>query len=377
MQIAAKQKVLFSAICVFLLGSVLLSSAKASKFPTRFNVQRVNYIANYSSQDELCKEQQSDVASSKPGFIGRKFARGALIGSSFVYSCGYICTKSLQEILNPEIINVLRFFIASLCFLPVIIINGSKGLPYVWAGVQLGLLCAVAFATQSFAISYSTVSKAALFSSLAVIVPPLLEIFSPTHSAVARNDSSVLVIKTPFFGRLLQSRLFPAFLAFLGAAFIEYGGAEVPHFADLFLLLTPLSFGIEFWRNEYFAKKFPSSVNVVSGYTMLFCTLFLTLWGGFRRALPVTIIEWKEVFVKLISRPLMLSMLLFLGILSTAVTALVEQRSLNCLSASETGIIYGSEPVFASLLSCFLLKEPVTWKAVTGAVLIICSCLLL
>ena len=98
-----------------------------------------------------------------------------LIVCTMMYGSNYVTTKYMQRRLAPSLTTTLRFFIASLFFLPEVLrYKGDAMLIYI--GCEIGFYCAVAFCVQAVTLQLTSASKNAFLSSLAVVLIPMLDI---------------------------------------------------------------------------------------------------------------------------------------------------------------------------------------------------------
>lgn len=292
-------------------------------------------------------------------------AKSSILLCSMIYGFSYIVTKNLQEKLSPELINVLRFSLATVCFIPEMI-QTKFSFILLRIGFELGFLCSLGFMTQSIAITMASTSKAALFTSLTVVIPPVLDVI---ESKLFKSTDQLGDGKQKgLWQRLRQSKFTAAFLAFFGAVVVECGDVETPHLRDLLLLVTPLSFALCFWRSEKYAARYKLPAKAVTGFMMLFSTLFFALWAAFHSQLPVNVGDWNEIWLALCSKPILFLNLLFLSLFATAYTAISEQHSFHVISATEASIIYSTEPIFATLFSYLFLNEKIGWNIFIGSI---------
>lgn len=302
-------------------------------------------------------------------------AKRTLLLCALVYGSCYVSTKHLQGIIPGELINFIRFSLAALWFLPDIVsFRGSSNV--VLVGFELGFWCAIGFLAQAMALKFSSASKAALFSSLGVLIPPVLDYFEalitkqkPAHQTVGTTQNMNAfqkVIKSPFFSPIL---------AMLGAGIIEWGGIEQPHWSDLILLVTPLCFATCFWRSEKHAARFPQDTNTITGLMLTTSAIFFCFWSLWTSTFPYSKVEWLNTWQVLSKDWRNLAVLVFNGLVATGWTALSEQKSLKVLTAADTSVIYALEPIFASIFSFLLLNEHIGINTVLGAVLIILACI--
>ena len=321
-------------------------------------------------------------------------AKLALLVSAAVYGLSYVVSKDLQDHkefgIQPGVLNGIRFFLASsLFFLDLlqsmstllserlfpkrntrILRNDHSSLLLrdqqqraLIAGLELGLWASLGFLSQSLALQSSSASKVSFFSGLTVVVTPLIAYIETVWLAIKRillsgngnaavtiaanSDSSVV---SPSFLASLSSWVAPC-LAVAGAAVLELGDAHAQSsstasssgLSNIYLVLTPLAFGIWFHRSEALAaaaktaaaamQRSPERSNssssgsvytrVVTGSMLLIAALVSYIYsycmecdGG--RTSP-------GLWMLFQSRKVAIPMVMFIGLVATGWTALVEQ----------------------------------------------------
>lgn len=316
-------------------------------------------------------------------------ARRLLVLCSLVYGSTYSTTKFLQEQLPSQLINVIRFMFGSSLFLwDIIQFRGS--IDVIIVGLELGLWCGLGFIAQCAVLTISSASKAALFTSLGVIIPPILDFIASIlsaedgnksrNSAVLKNEH--LTVKEPqlvstvmkILHSVCRSPYFSPILAILGASVIEWGGIEQPTYSDFLLLMPPLCFAMCLWRSGRIAVKHPQHTNTITGIMLFTTALMAAVWASFNGQLPGNKTEWIDLWNVLVSDVRWIPMLLYNSFISTGWTAITEQRALKVLSSSDTTLIYSLEPVFASIFASWFLNELLGWNTLLGATLIVLAC---
>jgi drug/metabolite transporter (DMT)-like permease len=66
--------------------------------------------------------------------------------------------------------------------------------------------------------------------------------------------------------------------------------------------------------------------------------------------------------------------ILWTGVVTTALTSFVENFAMKNLSASESTIIYSTEPLWGTAFAAVTLNESIGWNTVLGAILILAAC---
>mmetsp|Transcript_20924 Transcript_20924/g.29980 ORF Transcript_20924/g.29980 Transcript_20924/m.29980 type:complete len:417 (+) Transcript_20924:157-1407(+) len=365
-------------------------------------------------------------------------AKWTLLLCAIVYGLNYVISKDLQDSkdygIEPGRLNAIRFFLASSVFLADIyhsfinaiqnkdetindnILSRNQQATALFTGLELGLWAACGFLSQSLSLRFSSASKVSFFSGLAVVVTPLISMvvkkLSSSASKTVKNTSAVDITAinvSPIWGiawcKKHSGWLAPC-LAVAGAAALEWGGMDGAGWGDLYLLLTPLAFGLWFHRSEIHSiamqkeaevrtinkqyqqqqlflkdptiviKTVPSSLmvnkltKVVTGTMLLTASLLSFLFSHFTEMKPLSESFNMQHFPKIAG------LLLFSGLISTGWTALSEQKAMRFISAAEATLIYTMEPLFATAFAFYFLHEEVGINTAVGAALIITACLL-
>ncbi len=353
-------------------------------------------------------------------------ARLNLLACTLLYGSNYMMTKSLQNSIQPEMINVFRFMIPFLYFIPTIL-RQKNGLGPLVAGLELGLLCAIGFTTQAIALQKSSTNKVAFFIGLGVIMPPIFDTIQSlydlikslqnnhsidqklvnkaesthsTHTGSERMLRSASKLKVPqatvpapthsiatsstqqnlklMLIRILKSVYISPLLAICGGTILEFTNTiEPPQLSDLLLLVTPLSFSLCFYRSSILSTNAhnANSTKFITAIMLLTTTIVSALYAYSCHQLPLQLTSWSTLLNTITSDYKVMAMLLYTSVVCTGWTALSEQKALKVLSAAETSLIYTLEPVFATLFGFLFLQEQITVSIFIGAVFIISACL--
>lgn len=329
-------------------------------------------------------------------------ARLLLILASTMYGSNYVSTKLLQENLPASLVTFFRFSIASIFFLPsVLTFRGDFGA--IWGSIELGIWCAIGFISQAKALNHTSASKVAFACGLGVIMPPLFDLIADvwnrkfgkpavvsTHvHAGGKQDKkfgwgkiSMPPTMTPpppppsegtsLFNRNWgKSKIIPPLLAIIGAAILEWNGLEEPaDMSDIFLLLTPFSFAMCFWKSQDHSRVYPNDTGVITGTMLSTVSVITFLWALWADDLPSGPKQMSVFFQKMTDWSVYVP-LLYTGVGTTAWTSYIEQRALQVLSATDTTLIYTLEPIFATFFACRFLGESFTWSTGIGGAFIV------
>jgi drug/metabolite transporter (DMT)-like permease len=172
--------------------------------------------------------------------------------------------------------------------------------------------------------------------------------------------------------------LLPALFATLGVACLELGGSLRPGIGDAWALLQPIFFGLSFWRIEKLFFQNKENIDAISFTAgMMFMVAGLSsLWviqdlaaHEFTDALRVVHSQ-----IKSLSQGNVVFSLLWTGVVTTAVTSLVENQSMKILSAAESTVIYSTEPLWGTVVASYMLNEHIGLNTAVGALCILLAC---
>jgi len=175
----------------------------------------------------------------------------------------------------------------------------------------------------------------------------------------------------------LVQRLLPALLAASGVGCLELGGSSLPEVGDFWAFLQPLFFGFSFWRIESHMRmsQKPGEAQAFTGAMMATVAVFSVAWsylnsleasstnGELLQNLPALLSDWKVS-----------AAIAWTGIVTTALTSYGENIAMKRLSASESTIIYSTEPLWGTAFAAVALGEEVGFNTAVGALLILLAC---
>ncbi len=268
-----------------------------------------------------------------------------LWGATFV-----IVKEALNDVSSMAFIAI-RFLIAALILLPFMR-NKSFTKQNVRAGVLLGVLLFMGFATQTVGLKYTSATISGFLTGTAVIMIPILQI--------------IIEKRVPTKGVVIG-----AFMVMIGIAFLSSGGNSILG------LLNDLG------------KNF----NIGEGLTIV-CALFFALYIIYLDVETSKYDFWTLLFLQIVTTAVL--SILFLGvftqtnleplklnftsnlvwaifytsIFATLITTALQTKYQKNVTPAKAGIIFSFEPIFAATFAFFLLGEKITNFGYLGAGLI-------
>ncbi|MDJ0801029.1 MAG: EamA family transporter [Calothrix sp. MO_167.B12] len=259
-----------------------------------------------------------------------------LILVTLLWGTSFIVIKETVATIPASVLVFTRFGLAAILFLPFLQFNRQL----FQGSLEIGLWIFAGYGTQTLALQYTTVNRNAFITTLYVVILPLL---------------------LGLLGRHIKWQiLITALLAAIGIGLLSYENSP-PNLGDAWSFATALSWVMYIWRLETYANKL-SSLSLTGGQ-LLATAGFSLLWVG------VSNRDWLTITTVTETLPWM--SLLYLGIITTAITTWMQTWGQARISAPEAALIYPLEPVWASLFAYSILGEKLGIQGLVGAVLII------
>ena len=265
-----------------------------------------------------------------------------LIMVTVIWGGGFVASDMALESLSPFQIMAVRFFIASVCMT----VMGVKEIKTITkeelkCGCILGTALFAGFALQIVGLQYTTPSKNAFLTATNVVIVPFI----------------ALVI----YRKKIETRsLIGAVMAIAGAGILSLNSDFSVGLGDILTLLCAVGFAFQiFLTGEYVGRIRPTVLN------------FLQMTTAFVLSVAGCFVEGAKI------RPGGKSILavLYLGLVSTTVTYLLQTVSQKYVEETKAAIILSMEAVFGTVFSVFLLHENVTAKMILGSALILSAVL--
>uniref|UniRef100_A0A0E0KI10 EamA domain-containing protein n=1 Tax=Oryza punctata TaxID=4537 RepID=A0A0E0KI10_ORYPU len=246
-----------------------------------------------------------------------------------IYASDIPVLKEVEALTDPAVFNMVRFVVSAIPFIPFAI-RAFEDRHVRNSGLELGLWVSLAYLSQALGLISSDAGRASFLTAFTVIVVPLIDgIFGAS------------IPKLTWFG---------ATVSLLGIGLLECGGSP-PCVGDVLNFLAAVFFGIHMLRTEQISrstdkKKFLALLSFEVGKLNLYLT---------------TSFPWIPA--------------LYTGVFSTVLCMWAEMVAMGDVSATETAIVYGLEPVWGAAFAWFLLGERWDNAAWLGAALVLCGSL--
>ncbi|GMP59208.1 hypothetical protein CsSME_00022582 [Camellia sinensis var. sinensis] len=257
-----------------------------------------------------------------------------------VHASNILVVKEVEAIMDPAAFTVVRFAMSAIPFIPLVL-HARGDAQTCNAGIELGFWASLGYLMQALGLLTSDAGRTSFISMFTVIVVPLLD---------------------GMLGAIVPARTrFGALMSIFGIAMMESSGSP-PSVGDLLNFLSAVFFGIHMLRTEHISRSTDKeNFLALLGYEVCVIALLSTMWyflggwiGGIHEGNP-SLWTWTMFWDWMAAFPWL--PVLYTGVFSTGLCLWVEMDAMRDVSATETAIIYGLEPVWGAGFAWFLLGE--------------------
>lgn len=257
-----------------------------------------------------------------------------------IYASNISVVKEVQVTMDPSLFTVVRFALAAIPFIPFVL-RACGDRQTLAVGTELGLWVSLGYLFQALGLLTSDAARASFISAFTVIVVPLVD---------------------GMFGAAVPAYTwFGAIVSLVGVAMLECSGSP-PCGGDILNLLSAVCFGIHMLRTEHVSRSAKKeNFLALLGYEVCVVAFLSTIWfilrGTFNYANQLSMGSWSWTILCdwFVSFPWIPA--LYTGIFSTGLCLWAELAAMCNVSATETAIIYGLEPVWGAAFAWFFLGE--------------------
>lgn len=243
--------------------------------------------------------------------------------------------------INASVFVTVRFAMAALVFLPIIIKElrqtKAKILGY---GALLGVLNSMAYFCQTKGLVTISPARSAFITGISVLLVPFLSpLFKLSKPKI--ND------------------LYCALLCLTGLYILT--GADVSHFSqgDILTLLGALATATSICLIQKISKQ-TTRILLFVFYQIVF-------------TIPLPLLATQPADYAPLFNIVTIIAILFCAIFATTLVFYLQLRFQRDTSATRAAIIYALEPVFATIFSYWIVQEPITVNTLIGGGLIFLS----
>ncbi|MFM5980606.1 MAG: DMT family transporter [Sphaerospermopsis kisseleviana] len=255
-----------------------------------------------------------------------------------IWGTSYPLLKEAVSSLSPAAIFATRFIVAALPFTPYL---RFLNLSLLRDGALLGLIIFCTLNLQTFGLETTSADRAAFIASFNVIIVPLLG---------------------QLLGRQVLLKTFlAAALAIFGIGVMCWENGEIV-IGDLLMLGNAFLYSIYILRLESISQRHP--VLPLAAVQLWVIAIVSLIWGA-----PDLFRQHEIISANF-------GVLLYLGLVDTAGTIVLQVLAQRWVNAYETALMYTLEPIFGAVFSFLLLGEKLGIRGFIGAIFILVAMVL-
>ncbi|MBN1537049.1 MAG: DMT family transporter [Anaerolineales bacterium] len=271
-----------------------------------------------------------------------------LLLASLFWGIGFSAQRVGVTHLNPNFFNGLRFLLAGLVLLPLVLLRWKRIQPMkktaVWGSVVAGVVLFGAASLQSMGVRYTTAANAGFITGLYVVIIPII--------------LSIVFKRSP-----RRSIWLAAAVATIGLFLLSTGGSIRLNNGDALVLFSALFWGLHVlvigWLVKYADVFF-------LGVVQFFICGLLNLWVGWgppdRGGMVEILGVWHAI--------------LYNGIFSVGLGFTLQALGQEVAPAADAAIILCMESVFSAIFGWILLGEYLLPVQILGCVLMLAGMML-
>ncbi len=268
----------------------------------------------------------------------RRQADLLLVFTCAIWGLSFPTVKVALADASPLAFVAIRFMLGALILLPGTRLRPLPSRGEWFAGLLLGALLGVGFATQAVGLAYTTASRSAFIVALSSVLAPLV-------AFVAVRE------------RLSWWTVAALGLATAGIYFLTDPGAGGLNRGDWWTLITALVFGAQIVAVHELGLRFDIR-------RLVFIEIVVVAVGVGVAAPLLEPVRFAVTTQSLLA-------LAYCGVAATAVALLLQMRAQKDLSSGRAALLFCTEPVFASLASWLWLGERLSLTQWVGGGMIV------
>eukprot|EP00929_Paragymnodinium_shiwhaense_P050144 TRINITY_DN25274_c0_g1_i1.p1 TRINITY_DN25274_c0_g1~~TRINITY_DN25274_c0_g1_i1.p1 ORF type:complete len:485 (+),score=109.83 TRINITY_DN25274_c0_g1_i1:60-1457(+) len=268
---------------------------------------------------------------------------------------------------SEAVVAAVRFLVACVPFLPLLPKHMNR--TSIISGVEIGLWCTLGYISQAMGLQTTEASTGAFLCSLAMVVVPVVKSITGHPVANIIWVAVALAVSGTGFLTGFLSNPFDSTAA-AGAAAAAAGG---PGMGEILCAVTAVGFGLMFARMDDYAKEEDFDVMGCTIWQVITLTVAMMVWAVLACGPAGAMSEATGLLTGGFD---VLGPLLWVGIVTTAGVLYIETWCMERMDGAEAGVIFASEPVWATLFASQMLGETFGLTEGIGSFLILSACLL-
>eukprot|EP00443_Scrippsiella_acuminata_P038054 CAMPEP_0115194052 /NCGR_PEP_ID=MMETSP0270-20121206/13875_1 /TAXON_ID=71861 /ORGANISM="Scrippsiella trochoidea, Strain CCMP3099" /LENGTH=359 /DNA_ID=CAMNT_0002607349 /DNA_START=213 /DNA_END=1288 /DNA_ORIENTATION=+ len=275
-----------------------------------------------------------------PGWLWRL----VILALCVIWATNFAVIKEImaEPGISAQLYAVSRFTVAAIALAPFLLTLSSREV--LLRGIECGSWVAFGYLGQALGLMTTTAAKSCFICTLNVVFVSLVVGFTRKKFDPQAAIAAVLAVS--------------------GVAFLELVGSQPFVLGDALSLAQPIGFGMGYVRLEQIMADSPQDANGITAVKVMIVAL--ASWALFLLSAG-TLPDFSPVF----DSPVALTGILWTGLITTALSLLVESVAFRYVDASSASIIFTTEPLWAAVFAMWLISEPFSVADGLGGLLVV------
>jgi len=277
----------------------------------------------------------------------------ALFTITIFWGVTFAIIKLALNDISPMLFTAIRFSFAALLLLPFLwkpLFNSN--IDVIKAGLFLGLLYFIGFATQTIGLYYTTATKSGFITGTFVIFIPILQLILERKSPGKGNLIGIILV---IIGLILFSSKGMTVLDIIS----ELGSNF--NIGDTLTLICAVFYALYVVYIDIITKKYDYRALIILQVVFTgFAGIVITFLFGMTGIEPIRLDFNKTVIL----------VILYTAIFSSILATVIQTKYQKTVTPTKAGIIFSIEPIFAALFAFLIIHESVSSFGIIGCIFI-------
>lgn len=277
----------------------------------------------------------------------------ALFTITIFWGVTFAIIKLALNDISPMLFTAIRFSFAALLLLPFLwkpLFNSN--IDVIKAGLFLGLLYFIGFATQTVGLYYTTATKSGFITGTFVIFIPILQLILERKSPGKGNLIGIVLV---IIGLILLSSKGMTVLDIIS----ELGSNF--NIGDTLTLICAVFYALYVVYIDIITKKYDYRALIILQVVFTgFAGIVITFLFGMTGIEPIRLDFNKTVII----------VILYTAIFSSILATVIQTKYQKTVTPTKAGIIFSIEPIFAALFAFLIIHERVSSFGIIGCIFI-------
>jgi drug/metabolite transporter (DMT)-like permease len=277
----------------------------------------------------------------------------ALFSITIFWGVTFPIIKLALNDISPMLFIGIRFSLAAIILLPFLLkplLNSNINL--IKAGLFLGLLYFIGFATQTIGLQYTTATKSGFITGTFVVFIPILQLILERRAPGKGNIFGILLV---IIGLILLSSKGITMLDIIN----ELGSNF--NIGDLLTLICAFFYALYVVYIDIITKKFDYKPLII--LQVLFTGIAGFVFAFLFDAAGIESVRYD--FNKTV-----ILVILYTAIFSSILATVIQTKYQKVVTPTKAGIIFSLEPIFAALFAFIIIQEEISSFGIVGCIFI-------